>query len=63
LSKRPKNTNFNEILPTQKVIHKEQFSPSKLSIYFEVKDFKSNDIKIYINILCYDVDDYDICKL
>jgi hypothetical protein len=36
------------------ITYKKKSPPSKLSIYFEVIEFRSNDIRIFINIFCYD---------
>jgi hypothetical protein len=50
----------------KKYNHKEQFSLSKLTICFEVMQFRLGDIKIFISTLWYDNDDdYDFssCKI
>ncbi len=36
------------------ITYKKQSPPSKLSICFEVMEFRSNDIRIFISIFCYD---------
>ncbi len=55
---------FHEILHIHKRNHKEQYLPSRFSIFLKVMEFRWDVFKMFISTIWYDnVDDYDFFEV